>query len=171
MLFRLFKVSLEKVNITKFGGKNMESNQTSGIVSIILGLIFIIFPLFSSGIVSIMIGVSLVVLGIASILSEFSAFNIIVGILAIIFGLLFIFNIDALSFLLGLQFYIIGILLILLGISGLFAQGMSKIASILIVILGIVSFALGGLSIDNPLFAAIIIGVALIAQGIRLYIA
>ena len=113
----------------------MEPNKVSGILSIILGLIFIIFPILSSGLVSVMIGVSLLFLGIASILTEFSAFNIIVGILAIIFGLLFIFNIDALSFLLGIQFYIIGIIIILIGVVGLFSgPGMSKLASIAIII-------------------------------------
>ena len=72
---------------------------------------------------------------------------------------------------LGLQFYIIGVLLILLGIVGIFSgEGVSKVASILIIILGIVAFALGGTSLTNPLFAAILIGVALIIQGIRLYI-
>lgn len=149
----------------------MEANKSSGLLSIVLGLIFLIFPILSSGLVSIMIGVSLVVLGIASIFGGFSAFNVIVGILAIIFGLLFIFQIDALSFLLGFQFYIIGIIMILLGITGLFAQGMSKIASILIILLGIISFALGGLSLTNPLYAAILIGVCLIIQGVRLYVA
>jgi len=70
-----------------------------------------------------------------------------------------------------LQFYIIGILLILLGIAGIFSgEGVSKIASILIIILGIVAFYLGATSLTNPLFAAILIGVALIIQGVRLYI-
>ena len=96
----------------KNGGKNMESNKMTGILSIILGLIFIICPVLSSGLVSVMIGVSLIFLGIASIFGGFSTFNIIVGILAVIFGLLFIFQIDALSFLLGIQFYIIGIVII-----------------------------------------------------------
>jgi uncharacterized membrane protein HdeD (DUF308 family) len=61
--------------------------------------------------------------------------------------------------------------MILLGITGLFAQGMSKIASILIILLGIIAFALGGLSLTNPLYAAILIGVCLIIQGVRLYVA
>ena len=100
----------------------MEQNKIAGILSIILGLIFIIFPVISTGLVSILIGVSLVFLGIASLLSGFSAFNVIVGILAIIFGLLFIFNISALS-------------------------------------------------LATPLFAAILIGITLIVEGISLYIA
>lgn len=171
MLFELLGSSLEKVSITKYGGKNMEANKSAGILSIILGLIFIIFPIFSTGLVSILIGVSLVFLGIAVILSGFSAFNIIVGILAIIFGLLFIFNISALSFLLGIQFYIIGILLILMGIAGIFSgQGVSRIAAVLLVILGIIAFALGGMSLTQPLFAAILIGVGLIVEGVNIYL-
>ena len=148
----------------------MERNQISGILSIILGLIFIICPIFSTAALSILIGLSLVFFGIAIILSGFSAFNIIIGILAIIVGLAFTFNITALSILFGLQFYVIGIILILAGIVGIISDSqISKIASVLIIILGIVSFALGGLSIDQPLFAAVLIGVALIIQGIRMY--
>ena len=124
----------------------MEANKISGILSIILGLIFIIFPIFSSGVVSIIIGISLLFFGIALVLAGFTASNIIIGILAIIFGLLFIFNLDALSFLLGLQFYIIGIIILLAGILGLFSDTQtSKLASVFI-------------------------GVALIIQGIRLYL-
>ncbi|WP_298500479.1 DUF308 domain-containing protein [uncultured Methanobrevibacter sp.] len=149
----------------------MESNQISGILSILLGLIFIICPIFSTAFLSILIGLSLVFFGIASILSGFNAINIVIGILAIFVGLVFVFNISALSFIFALQFYIIGIILILAGIVGLISDSqISKIASIFIIILGIISFALGGFSIGQPLFAAILIGVALIVQGVRLYL-
>ena len=117
----------------------MEANKISGILSIILGLIFIIFPIFSSGVVSIIIGISLLFFGIALVLAGFTASNIIIGILA--------------------------------GILGLFSDTQtSKLASVLMIILGIVSFILGGFSLGQPLFAAILIGVALIIQGIRLYL-
>ena len=149
----------------------MESNKLSGILSIILGLIFLICPIFSTAFLSTLIGLSLIFFGIAFILSEFSALNIIVGILAILVGLVFVFNITALSFIFGLQFYIIGILMIIAGIAGIISESkFGKIASIFIIILGIISFALGGLSIDQPLFAAVLIGVALIVQGVRLYL-
>ena len=149
----------------------MEPNKIAGILSILLGLIFIIFPVFSTATLSIFIGLSLVFFGIALMLSGFSAVNIIIGILAIIVGMVFIFNITALSFIFGLQFYIIGIILILGGIIGLISDSkISKIASVLIIILGIISFALGGFSIDQPLFAAILIGVDLIIEGVRLYL-
>ena len=130
----------------------MEQNQAAGIVAVILGLIFIICPIFSSIALTVLIGLSLVFLGISLILSGFSALNIIIGILAIIVGAAFTFNIGALSVLLGLQFYVIGILMILTGVTGLISGSqISKIASVLMIILGIVSFAFGGLSIGQPL--------------------
>jgi len=149
----------------------MESNQISGILSIILGLIFIICPIFSTAFLTTLIGLSLIIFGIAIILSGFKALNIVIGILAILVGLVFVCNITALSFIFGLQFYVIGIIMILAGIVGLISDSQtSKIASVFIIILGIISFALGGFSIDQPLFAAVIIGVALITQGVRLYL-
>ncbi|WP_406532640.1 DUF308 domain-containing protein [Methanobrevibacter sp.] len=148
----------------------MEPNKISGILSIILGLIFIIFPIASSSVVSVLIGISLLFFGIALILAGFTAGNIIIGILAIIFGILFTVNLDAVSFLLGFQFYIIGIILVLAGIVGLTDSQVSKLRSVLIIILGIIAFALGGFSITNPVYAAILIGVALIVQGIGFFI-
>ena len=149
----------------------MEPNKLAGILSIILGLIFIICPVLSTATLSIFIGLSLVFFGIALVVSGFTAFNIIIGILAIIVGLRFIFNIEALSFIFGIQFYVIDIILVLGGIVGLVSDsGISKIASVLIIILGIISFALGGFSIEQPLFAIILIGVALIIEGIGLYL-
>ena len=62
--------------------------------------------------------------------------------------------------------------MIFIGIAGLFSgEGVSKLASILIIILGIIAFILGGTSLTNPIFAAVLIGVALIIQGVRLYVA
>ena len=149
----------------------MESNKISGILSLILGLIFIIFPIFGTAALSLLIGVSLIFLGIILILAGFTAFNIIIGILSIIVGVVFAFNIAALSVLFALQFYVIGIILILAGIVGLISDSqISKIASVLTIILGIIAIALGGFSIDQPVFAAVLIGVGLIFQGIRLYL-
>ncbi len=149
--------------------KNMESTKLFGIISIILGLIFIVFPFFGTVTLSVLIGISLLFFGIIFILSEFSAINIIIGILAILVGFVFITNIAALSFLIAFQFYVIGILMIIAGIAGLISNSeVPKFASILIVILGIISFALGGFSLDQPIFAPILIGVALLVEGIGL---
>ena len=149
----------------------METNKLSGILSIILGLIFIICPVFTTAALSILIGISLIFLGIALIFAGFTTSNIAIGILSIIIGLIFTFNITAFSVLFALQFYVIGAILILVGIVGLISDSqISKIASVLIIILGIISFAFGGFSIGQPFFAAVLIGVALLIKGISLYL-
>ena len=172
MLFEFLYFSVEKAENNKiWRKKNMEPNKISGILSIILGLIFIIFPIFGTAALSLLIGVSLIFFGIILILAGLTAFNIIIGILAIIVGLVFAFNITALSVLFALQFYVIGIIMILAGIIGLISDSqISKIVSVLIIILGIISIALGGFSIDQPIFAAVIIGLGLIFEGTSLYL-
>ena len=109
----------------------MEFNKIIGLISIILGLIFIIFPMFSSEMVSVIVGVSLLFFGITSIIMGLSLrktmknigmISLIIGVIAIIFGLLFLFAINALSFLVGLQFYIVGFIMIMCGIIGLISR-------------------------------------------------
>ena len=81
----------------------MEVNKIAGILSIVLGLIFMIFPIFSTALVSVFIGLSLIFLGIAAILINFSTVNIIIkdiknlpegtttlNVEPILFGLLFV---------------------------------------------------------------------------------
>lgn len=149
----------------------MESNKMFGILSIIIGLIFIIFPIFSSFAVSLLVGLSLVFLGLVTILSKFEAINIIVGIISIILGLLFIFNISAVSFLLGFQFYTVAIVMVLVGITGLIkSTSLSKISSLLILIMGIIGFVLGTFSFVNPIYAAVLVGITLIIEGIVIYL-
>ena len=97
----------------------METNKIAGIISIILGLIFIIFPIFSSSFTSIVIGLSLLFFGFVSLLNGLTSLNVVIGVISIIFGLLFMFAMNALPFLVGLQFYLVGIVMILFGIAGL----------------------------------------------------
>ena len=93
MLFE-FLLSTWKSGYNKFmEEKIMEPNKISGILSVILGLFFIIFPFFSTGVVSMLIGISLIFFGIALILAGFTAGNIIIGILAILCRFVFTFNI------------------------------------------------------------------------------
>jgi len=149
----------------------MEQNKISGILSIILGLIFIIFPIISSATTSIIIGLSLLFLGIVIILNDFTGFNVLAGILSILFGLLFMFAINAVSFLVGLQFYIIGIIMIIAGITGIITDSkISKWTSLMILLLGIVEFILAFFSMAQPIYAAILIGLSLIIKGVSLYL-
>lgn len=158
----------------------MGLNKTVGIISMILGLIFIIFPMFSSELVSVIVGVSLLFFGLSTLFmgiglrSEYGGMtaiaSIIIGIIAIIFGLLFIFSIDALSFLTGLQFYIVGIIMIVFGIVGLISRpkNMSIFTPILVFIFGIITIALGTFAFNHPIYLAIIIGLILIIEGISM---
>ena len=95
----------------------MESNKIWAILSIILGLILIIFPMFSSNLISILIGAIVLIFGVGlcysgiiskEISTAFSSIAAVFGVVMIILGLAFIFGTNALSFLVGLQFYIIG---------------------------------------------------------------
>ena len=157
----------------------MEVNKGAGILSIVLGLIFILFPMFSSGLVSVIVGLSLLFFGISSVYlgynmrNEFDLYSkttIIIGIIAIIFGFLFIFYIDALSFLIAIQFYIVGFIMIIFGISGLISRmgSICTFTSILVLIMGVIAIALAAFSINQPVYIAIIIGIVLIIEGVAL---
>ena len=157
----------------------MGIQKSAGILSVIIGLIFIIFPMFSAGLVSVIVGLSLLFFGISSAFMGFNmrrqlgylaiAFTII-GIIAVIFGFLFIFYIDAMSFLMGIQFYIVGFIMIVFGITSLLSKmtSFSTFTSVLVMIMGIVAIALGAFSINQPIYIAMIIGVVLIIEGITL---
>lgn len=155
----------------------MAFEKATGIISIIIGLIFILFPMFSTELVSVIVGLSLVFFGISAALMGFSmrkVFDIfsicaiIIGIIAIIIGLLFIFYINAVSFLVAIQFYIVGFIMILFGVTGLLSKSsrVSKFTSILVLLMGIVAIALAIFAGENPIYLAIVIGIVLIIEGI-----
>ena len=159
----------------------MAINRIAGLISIILGLIFIVFPMFSSGLVSIIVGLSLLFFGISSAFMgwgmrrDYNAFStgfLIIGIIAIIFGFLFVFYIDALSFLIGLQFYIVGFIMIIFGIAGLLSKmtNISTFTSILVLIIGIIAIALAVFALSEPIYIAILIGIVLIIEGVNLFL-
>lgn len=145
-----------------------------------LGLIFIICPMFSSELASVIVGISLLFLGIASIINglseqymmpQLSTVNMIVGVISLIFGVLFIFFIDALSFLVGMQFYIVGFIMIVFGILGIISESnLSKMSSLLILIIGVMAIALAVTTVGQPVYAAILIGVCLLIHGIRFFL-
>ena len=79
----------------------MENNKIMGILSIILGLIFIICPVFSIAFASTALGLSFLLLGVFSLIAGIfgntgmRALSIIAGILAIIMGFILTTNIFA----------------------------------------------------------------------------
>ena len=158
----------------------MEINKIAGYCSIILGLIFIIFPMFSAELVSVIVGFSLLFFGISTAFLGWNmhnevenAFPIIIlaiGIIAIITGFIFLFYIDALSFLVGIQFYIVGFIMVVFGIAGLFTRRttISTFSSLLVLLMGIIAIALAASAVNQPVFIAIIVGVVLIIEGVVL---
>ena len=157
----------------------MGINKGAGILFLILGLIFIIFPVFSSEFVSIIVGLSLLFFGISAALMGFSMrrdigyigiATMIIGIIAIIFGFLFIFYIDAMSFIIGVQFYLVGFLMILFGVTGLLSNRshVSAFTSVLILLMGILAIVLAIFSLNEPIYIAIIIGLVLVIEGVTL---
>ncbi|MER2013273.1 MAG: DUF308 domain-containing protein [Methanobrevibacter sp.] len=155
----------------------MDYRKLLGILFIILGFIFTIYPVYSAEAVSWIAGICLIAFGFASIIDGFSVWsrmahvsgiNILLGICAILFGILFIYKIDALSFLVAYQFYLIAFILIFIGISGIVYgfETISRAASVLILILGIIAVFCAVFSIAQPLYTAIIVGICLIMYGI-----
>ena len=155
----------------------MDYRKILGILFIILGLLFMVYPVYSADAVSLIAGVCLIAFGIASIIdgfsifsvmTNFSAVNILLGICAVLLGVLFIYEIDALSFIIGFQFYLIAFVLMFIGIVGMFKgiESLSRLASVLILILGIIAVFLASFSIAQPLYTAIIVGICLILYGI-----
>ena len=158
----------------------MESNKILAIISIIIGLIFIIFPIFSANLISILIGAAVLIFGLGlaytgiiakDISPAISTVSAIFGIVMIILGLAFIFGTNAISFLVGLQFYIIGFILIIVSAIGLLGGlPIQKTSSIITLILGIVILFIAIFAANNPILITIILGIALIANGVSSYL-
>ena len=155
----------------------MDYRKVLGILFIIMGIIFAVYPVYSAEAVSWIAGICLIAFGFASIIDGFSVWsmmahvsliNILLGICAMLFGLLFIYKIDALSFIVAFHFYLIAFLLIFAGIFGIFfaLNTTSRLISVLVLILGIVAVYLAFASIAQPLYVAIIVGICLIMEGI-----
>ena len=157
----------------------MDFKKTLGILFAILGLIFIVFPIISSQAVSVVAGVCLIAFGIATlvdgisfwrVMASVSAIKVLIGILAIIFGFLFFYDIDVLSFLVGYLFYLLAFVLVFSGLMGLFSQRVvSKAASIIIFILGLIAIYLAFFSITHPIYAAVLVGICLVMEGLMIY--
>ena len=158
----------------------MESRKIFAIISIIIGLIFIIFPMFSANLISILIGAAVLIFGLGlaytgiiakDISPAISTVSAIFGIVMIILGLAFIFGTNAISFLVGLQFYIVGFMLIIASVIGLLGGAeINKTGSIIGLILGIVILFIAVFAANNPILITIILGIALIAHGIVGYL-
>lgn len=119
---------------------NLDSKKLLGLILIILGVLFVVYPLVSAAAVSMVAGVCLIAFGVACIANGFSLWSIVthtsliemlLGLLLVLLGFCFLVNLAALEFLVSYSFYFIAFILIFLGILGLLSKvsGISKWAS------------------------------------------
>lgn len=161
-------------------GDNLDSKKLLGLILIILGVLFVVYPLVSAAAVSMVAGVCLIAFGVACIANGFSLWSIVthtsliemlLGLLLVLLGFCFLVNLAALEFLVSYSFYFIAFILIFLGILGLLSKvsGISKWASILLLIIGVIFLLLAVFAITDPWFIAILVGVCLMVRGVILF--
>lgn len=157
----------------------MENKTILGILAIVLGVIAIIFPLISLEFIQIVAGLAVVILGIYWIIRGIHLWNsskahcvlyVLVGIFAILFGSVLTGNLPFFIVTSSFILYVVGFLMIMFGIADLFIKNapISKTSAVLFVLFGIVLLMFANLLFENPLYLAILIGIALIAEGITL---
>ncbi len=157
----------------------MENKIIYGIIAIILGILIMVFPFISSFVLSAIFGIAFIILGIYylvisshtwSISKGATAGYVILGILALICGYILFCDILVFDLFVSVYLYVFGFMLIIAGIMRLFQKGYKKAPAILNIILGIITILLGVYAMMDPIYVAIIIGVALIVDGFGLLI-
>ena len=159
--------------------RKLNYKQSLGILFILLGAIFVVFPAFSNQALSAIAGISLMAFGLSVIIDgvylmditrNISIIKIVIGICAICLGLLFVYKVNELYFLISYQSYLIGILLLVIGIIGIFVKSSYlKISSLVILIVGGLFIYLGYFALINPVFVSVLVGITLIMEGIIIF--
>ena len=155
------------------------NNVLLGVLTIILGFLVLVFPLFSVFAASVIAGLAIIFLGIWLIAQSFGTWSmskaasiayLLLGIIAIIGGIGLFGNILVFSALVSFWFYFAGFFLIISGIMSFFtkestagkgAGGLGIIFGILFIILAAYAW--------NPYYLAALIGIWLIIDGITLF--
>lgn len=156
-----------------------ERNVLMGILAIILGIVVIAFPYISIFTFSVLAGFGILILGIWFLIQTFNVWEdskaasiayLILGIIAIVSGIGLMGNIQAFSVLASFMIYIAGFWMLFGGTLALFTgittyeRGIGAIG----IILGITYLIVGIFAFD-PYYLALLIGIWLIFDGIRLF--
>jgi uncharacterized membrane protein HdeD (DUF308 family) len=156
-----------------------EKNVLMGILAIILGIVVMTFPYASVFTLSILAGIGILLLSIWFLILTFRVWEdvkwasipyLILGIIGIVAGIGLMGNVQAFSFLASFLIYLAGFYMLFAGILALFTgittveKGIGGIG----VILGI-TYLIVGIYALNPYYLALIIGIWLIFDGIRLF--
>lgn len=153
------------------------------LIFIILGLILMIIPAFSSfatWIVGAITGISVIFLGIGLLVAGYvdreisttmSILEIIFGIIALVLGIAFIVNPAFFTTFLGLIIDLIGLLLIISGIVAIISKtGGTRWYGVVPLILGIIYIIIGNMVKGNEIFLGILIGLWLLISGIFMFL-
>lgn len=167
------KITLE-VKFMAEGG-----NVLLGILAIILGILVMVFPLFSVFTASVLAGLAIIFLGIWLIAQSFGTWSaskaasityLLLGIIALVVGIGLFGDILAFSFLVAFWLWFAGFFLIISGIMSLFAKEgtVGRGVGGLGIILGLLYIILANYA-WNPVWLAYLIGIWLIIDGITLF--
>ena len=150
--------------------------KTYGVLTILFGLILLIFPWFGLwtltailGFILILIGIGLLVFGAYTYQASkaASAAFLVLGLLGLIAGVGLFGNVEAFAALAGLGLYLSGFILIIAGLIHVLKPRtrLSREVGLLAIIMGIVYIILGSIAVD-PRDLSILMGIWLIVAGI-----
>jgi len=154
----------------------MVSRRWAGLLSIIIGIIFLLSPVGGVKAISMFSGVILILIGVWMVLNALkerhyrrtSILWLIFAIILIIMGALLTFQVVSISAVLGFWLYFTGLLFMIAGFIVVFSAWdahITRTIGFLGVLVGAVYFVVGILAL-NPIFLGIIIGVILIIYGL-----
>ena len=152
------------------------ASKTHGVLTILFGLILLIFPWFGLWTLTAIFGLILILIGIG--LLAFGAFTyqsskgaavafLILGILGLIAGIGLFGNVGAFAAMAGFALYLSGFILIIAGLVLVFKPRtkLSREVGLLGIIMGIVYIILGSFAVD-PRGLSILMGIWLIIAGV-----
>lgn len=156
----------------------MAETKLPGLLTLILGILVIIFPVFSIFTLSVLTGVAVLFLALWLFLLGVNAWKVsrgagvlyvVLGILGVILAAALAGNVALFSFLAAFWIYLTGIILIIAGVASLFSREhrAGMVAGLSVVVLGVLYIILG-VFVRNPVFLAWLIGLSLVIDGIGL---
>ncbi|MDI9623761.1 MAG: DUF308 domain-containing protein [Methanothermobacter sp.] len=153
----------------------MVSKKWAGLISIILGIIFVISPVGGVNAISMFSGIILALIGVWMILNalkeryyrRLSLLWLIFAVLLIFVGVLLAFQIILISAFAGFWLYVTGLLFIIAGfivVLSAWDAHVTRALGFMGILVGLIYFVVGILALD-PVFLGVIVGIILIIYG------
>ncbi|MGN1362504.1 MAG: DUF308 domain-containing protein [Methanobrevibacter sp.] len=154
-------------------------NELISIISIVLGIIIIIFPTFNYinsntaiiGLSLLLMAVYLFIIGISE--SEYnilkSILNTVIGFILLIISISIIFNPNLIVSIIGIKQYITGIFLIIIGLISLIGNRDNRYgfySGIIGIILGLIYIVIVVINLSNPILLGFLVGIWLLICGV-----